>query len=185
MAESIAQSTPPSTEDPHAKLVRVQEEIAQLVAHNHERLPRELAENLGAIYARYSSRHQDSIIDQIRTLLEEACQKKIYVPAEFIFFDMGVRGYKNDRHELNALRACLHAKSVKVVLFFATNRLFRKSYRSLQFVVEQVVERGIRALFVKSGVDTADAKRWRSLLNMHAMMDDAPSSSRVRRPIPS
>jgi len=86
---------------------------------------------------------------------------------------------------LNALRACLHAKSVKVVLFFATNRLFRKSYRSLQFVVEQVVERGIRALFVKSGVDTADAKRWRSLLNMHAMMDDAPSSSRVRRPIPS
>ena len=128
MAESIAQSTPPSTEDPHAKLVRVQEEIAQLVAHNHERLPRELAENLGAIYARYSSRHQDSIIDQIRTLLEEACQKKIYVPAEFIFFDMGVRGYKNDRHGLNALRACLHAKSVKVVLFFATNRLFRKSY---------------------------------------------------------
>ncbi len=61
---------------------------------------------------------------------------------------------------------------MKAALFFATNRLFRKNYRSLQFVEEQIVERGIRAVFVKSGVDTADVKKWRSLLNMHAMMDE-------------
>ncbi len=48
----------------------------------------------------------------------------------------------------------------------------RKTYKALQFVEEQVVERGIRCLFVKSGVDSADASRWRMLLQIHAMTDE-------------
>jgi hypothetical protein len=57
-------------------------------------------------------------------------------------------------------------------LVFTTNRLFRKTYKALQFVEEEVVERGIRCLFIKSGVDSADEKRWRTLLHIHAMTDE-------------
>ena len=62
-------------------------------------------------------------------------------------------GFKNDREGLNALRDCLDREAARVVFFFATNRLFRKTYRSLAFVEEQVVDRGLRAVFVRSGVD--------------------------------
>ena len=151
---------------------RTEDEIRTLVAEYHARLPRDQAIALGAAYARYSSRFQDSIVDQIRTLLDDALRKKVFIPFEYIFIDLGVRGAKSDRPGLNGLRECLAAKAVQLVFFFATNRLFRKTYRSLEFVVEQIVERGIRAVFVKSGVDTEDSKRWQTLLNMHAMMDE-------------
>jgi DNA invertase Pin-like site-specific DNA recombinase len=59
-----------------------------------------------------------------------------------------------------------------VLLVFATNRLYRKAYKSLQFVEEEVVERGGRCIFVKSGIDTADGDRWRGWMQIHAMMDE-------------
>ncbi|MDB5308826.1 MAG: Recombinase [Gemmataceae bacterium] len=155
-----------------AKLQRTGDEVRHLVGEFHARLPRDQAVALGAAYARYSSRFQDSIVDQFRTIFDDALRKRIFIPIEFVFFDLGVRGAKADRPGLNGLRECLAAKAVRVAFFFSTNRLFRKTYRSLQFVEEQVVERGVRAVFVKSGVDTADGKRWRGLLNMHAMMDE-------------
>src|SRR5690349_15472343 len=111
-------------------------EIARLVADYHARLPRDQAAALGAAYGRYSSRYQDSVLDQIRTILEDALRKRVFIPLEFVFFDLAVRGAKADRPGLNALRACLAARSVGVVFFFSTNRLFRKTYRSLQFVEE-------------------------------------------------
>jgi site-specific DNA recombinase len=55
---------------------------------------------------------------------------------------------------------------------FATNRLFRKVYLTLQFVEQTVVENGIRCVFVKSGVDTANKDQWQSHLHMRAMMDE-------------
>ena len=51
------------------------------------------------------------------------------MPLEFVFYDLGIRGFKSDRDGLNGLRKCLQSKSVEVVFFFATNRLFRKTYR--------------------------------------------------------
>ena len=36
----------------------------------------------------------------------------------------------------------------------------------------QIVDRGKRRVFIKSGVDTADQRRWRQLLQMHAIMDE-------------
>src|SRR5206468_3758113 len=146
--------------------------IRSLVAGFHAQLTRQQATALGAPYARYSSRYQDSIVDQIRTIFTDAVRKSVFIPLEYVFFDLAVRGCESDREGLNALRACLDRKDATVVFFFATNRLFRKTYRSLQFVEEQVVEKGARAVFGKSGVDTADGKRWRSLLNMHASMDE-------------
>jgi len=154
------------------KLQRTLSEIRQLVAEFHALLPREKGEAIGAAYARFSTRFQDSIVDQIRAIFADAVRKRIFIPLENVFFDLGVRGCKSDRVGLNQLRGCLDRKAAKVVFFFATNRLFRKVYRSLQFVEEQVVDRGLRAVFVKSGVDTADTRRWRGMLTMNAMMDE-------------
>ncbi len=96
----------------------------------------------GAIYARYSSRYQHSIADQVRGCLQAATQQGIFVPREYVFFDLAVRGAK------------------------------QPAPRSLQFVEEEVAGRGIRCLFVRSGVDTADEKRWRLLLNHYASIDE-------------
>lgn len=155
-----------------AKAAHTQAEVGRLVAEAHKRLPRDQAEHIGAIYARYSTRHQDSVADQVRTLLADAVQKRVFVPLEHVYYDMGVRGVKDSRDGLDALRRCLRAKAARVVFFFSTNRLFRKTHRALQFVEEEIVEQGARAVFVKSGVDTANGKRWRALYGMHAAMDE-------------
>lgn len=163
---------PDVADERQARRNRSWDEIRQIVAEAHALLPRHEAQAVGAAYARYSSRYQDSVADQIRTIVTDAVRKGIFIPLENVFLDLAVRGVKYDRPGLNDLRACLGRKDVRVVFFFATNRLFRKTYRSLQFVEEEVVEKGVRAVFVKSGVDTADGKRWRGLLSMHAMMDE-------------
>jgi DNA invertase Pin-like site-specific DNA recombinase len=127
---------------------------------------------VGSIYARYSSRYQDSIADQVRKCYAAAVKEGIFVPRDFVCYDLAVRGVKAQRAGLGRLRALLEGKAVGASLFFATNRLFRKTYQALQFVEEEVVERGIRAIFAHSGVDTRDADRWRLLLQLHAMMDE-------------
>lgn len=152
---------------------RVEKELDQIVQEAHAQLPREQAQQIGALYARYSTKHQDSILDQIRSLLEAAVRQHIFVPREYIFFDMAISGCRERRPGLDGLRAILAKHAVQILLVFATNRLYRKTYRSLQFVEEEVVERGIRCQFVKSGIDTADEQRWRMMLQFHAMMDEA------------
>ena len=147
-------------------------EIDQLAAQFHAQLPRDRARAVGAIYARYSSRFQHSIVDQVRTLFEAAVRQEIYVPSEHVCFDQAVRGYKDRRPGLQRLRTLLPTGAVQVLLVFTTNRLYRKTYKALQFVEEEVVERGIRCLFVKSGIDSGDEKRWRMLLQINAMTDE-------------
>ena len=147
-------------------------EVDQLVAEHHARLPRNRSTSVGGIYARYSTRFQDSIADQVRSLLEEAEQRGIFVPREYVFFDLATRGYKDRRQGLNELRTALAEGKLAVLLVFATNRLYRKAYKSLQFVEEEVVERGGRCIFVNSGIDTADGDRWRAWMQFHAMMDE-------------
>ena len=147
-------------------------QIDQLAAEFHARLPRERAQAVAAIYARYSSQKQDSIVDQVRTLFEFAVAQRIFVPRDFVCFDAGIRGAKDRRPDLDRLRSILAGESVDVLLVFSTNRLFRKTYKALQFIEEEVVERGIRCVFVKAGVDTADRNRWQTLLHIHAMQDE-------------
>jgi site-specific DNA recombinase len=148
------------------------QEIDQLVAEFHHQFPRELAKSIGAIYARYSSRFQHSIVDQVRSLLEKAVDERIFIPRENICFDQGVRGSRERRAGLQQIRALLESKAIQALLVFTTNRLFRKTHKALQFVEEEVVERGVRCLFVKSGVDSADKKRWLMLLQINAMTDE-------------
>jgi site-specific DNA recombinase len=113
-----------------------------------------------------------SIADQVRRCYEAAVKEGIFVPRDFVCYDLAVRGLKAQRAGLDRVRALLEGKAVRAVLFFATNRLFRRTYKALQFVEEEVVERGIRAIFAHSAVDTQDADRWRMLLQFHAMMDE-------------
>ena len=146
-------------------------EIDAIVAEFHLLLPRSTAKTIGAIYARYSTRFQDSAADQVRTIMAVAIKEGIFVPREYVFFDLAVRGCKNRRQGLDALREILPKKKVSVVLFFATNRLFRKVYRTLEFVEQAVQQWGIRCIFCTSNVDTSDTDRWEMLLQMHSMMD--------------
>jgi site-specific DNA recombinase len=152
---------------------RTGREIDDLAVEYHARLPRHESQGTGAIYARYSSKFQDSITDQVRSVFEAAVARRIFIPREFVFFDSAIRGYKERRPGLDQLRLVLARKGVDVLLVFATSRLFRKTYKALQFVEEEVVERGIRCMFVTSGVDTADGDRWRMLLNLNSFTDEA------------
>jgi site-specific DNA recombinase len=147
-------------------------EIGEIAAEFHARLDRESAQGVGAIYARYSTRYQQSIGDQVRTLFEEAKREQLYIPLENVFFDTATKGYSSRRPGLIKLRNALDRKQLDVLLVFATNRLFRKTYKSLQFVEEELVERGVRCIFVKSNIDTADEKRWRFVLQIYSAMDE-------------
>ncbi|MHB1035510.1 MAG: recombinase family protein [Pirellulales bacterium] len=153
-------------------LAKTQREVERIAAEFHARLPRSEATAIGAVYCRYSTRFQDSVGDQVRVILQDAERRRIFVPLEHICFDLGVKGYKNNRAGLNQLRDILETKAAGIALFFSTNRLFRKIHHSLQFVEEKIVERGLRAIFVKNGVDTEDKKSWRSLLTFNATMDE-------------
>jgi hypothetical protein len=106
----------------------------QIAAEAHVKLPRSAAQSIGAIYVRFSTLFQDSAVDQIRALYDFAVENKIFVPREYVYFDLGVLGYTSKRDALDQLRAVLAAKKVKVLLLFATNRLFRKLYLSVAFV---------------------------------------------------
>lgn len=154
-------------------LEKTNRDIDTIVQEFHAKLPRENAKGIGAVYARYSSRFQDSLADQIRTLFEAAYQLGIYVAREQVYFDMAVRGYQDRRPGLAALRLAIDQKQFDTFLVFATSRLFRRTYKALQFVEEQLVERGIRAIFVKSGIDTADGDKWRTTFQLFAALDEA------------
>ena len=72
-------------------------EVQEIVAEFHDRLPRQLAKAIGAVYCRCSTRFQDSITDQLRMILEDAVRRGIFVPLEYVSFDLAVRNYKNQR----------------------------------------------------------------------------------------
>lgn len=67
------------------KLVeKTNREIDAIVQEFHEKLPREKAKGIGGTYARYSSRFQNSIADQVRTVFEAAYQLGIFIPREYV-----------------------------------------------------------------------------------------------------
>lgn len=77
----------------------------RIVAAFHAKMPRKRAAAVGAIYCRYSTRHQDSIVDQVRKILEDAVRRKVFIPREHVFFDLAVRGYKSQRAGLDHVRS--------------------------------------------------------------------------------
>ena len=124
------------------------------------------------IYARFSTRFQASIGDQVRACYEAAVVRGLFVSVDQVCFDLAVRGSKAEREGLGRAQQLIEGGGVAAFLAFTTNRLHRKMHRCLKFVEEELVERNVRAIFPKSGVDTADVKRWKMLLSFHAMMDE-------------
>ena len=138
----------------------------------NRRTPRRAArkKRRGCVYARFSTRFQHSIDDQVRKCRDWAAANNVEVSDRHVFADAAVSGKTHKRHAFRAMLDALERDEVEVVITFATNRLFRKLYRSLQFVEEEVVDRGKRCVFVAQNIDTAQ-DFWRQLLSTFATHD--------------
>ncbi|MCE9532801.1 MAG: recombinase family protein [Planctomycetes bacterium] len=169
-----------SKEEIEAERRRLQEEVEkaidEVVAEMHASLPRHRAKSVGVAYARYSTEFQHSIGDQIRGIFESAIKLGIFIPREHIFYDLAVPGCKERRPGLDQVRAVLARNAARVLLVFTTNRLFRKNYKCMKFVEEEIVGKGLRCIFVRTGIDTDESDRWRLPLQMHAIVDEMTST---------
>jgi len=132
---------------------------------------------IAAIYARYSTRFQDSIEDQLRECREWANENGYDVPDHLVFRDEAKRGGSSNRSGLQALQQAIEQGGIDAVVIFATSRLFRKTYRALRFVHEEIVERGIRGVFVKSAIDTDDKDDWEMRLHVLSLVDEYQAKS--------
>jgi len=76
------------------------------------------------------------------------------------------------RDGLERAKAILHSRQAQTLLVFKVSRLLRTGYKSFQFVNEEVVEEGLRAVSTSQGIDTRDEKTWKALMYLHGMMDE-------------
>jgi len=157
-------------------LEATQREVDAIVAEFHNRLPRAAAKRIGMIYARYSTKLQSSVPAQVRAMYEAAVREGTFVPRELVFFDLAVKGYRDNRPGLNGLKEALAGKRGSSLLVFGTNRLFRKAHRAVRFVEEEIVEQGIRCYFLQQNLDTAANKDWRMHLMIQAAIDENGTS---------
>ena len=100
------------------KLENAGREIDQIHDDYLARLVRKPGQVAGSVYCRYSTRFQHSIGDQVRAILQHALLLDIYVPRELIFFDLAVRGFKQNRYGLNQLEVALRQKNRRHFCFF-------------------------------------------------------------------
>ncbi len=95
---------------PEELRARTSNEIDELYCWYLSHMSRDEAISIGAAYARYSTQHQESIVDQLRKILEHAIKLRIFVLREYIFFDTAVTGKKRRRIGLSAAEDVLRAK---------------------------------------------------------------------------
>jgi DNA invertase Pin-like site-specific DNA recombinase len=127
---------------------------------------------IATIYTRYSTKHQNSTADQVRACVQYAAGHGMYVPPELICADEGVKGYKISREGLDRLKAILKSRQAAVLLVYKASRLFRQAWAGYLLIQQEVVEKGLRAVSVSQGIDTADGKSWKLPLQVHGLMDD-------------
>ncbi|WP_345325790.1 recombinase family protein, partial [Novipirellula rosea] len=128
--------------------------------------------DIGTIYSRFSTKLQHSTDDQVRENIQWAAKNHIYVPSELISLDEGVKGKRMQRAGLDRTKAILRSRQAKVLLVYKASRLFRQAGKGYQFINEEVVEEGLRAVSVSQGIDTNDRKTWKLQLQIHGIMDD-------------
>ncbi|WP_430454371.1 recombinase family protein [Rhodopirellula europaea] len=128
--------------------------------------------DIGTIYSRFSTKLQHSTDDQVRENIQWAAKNRIYVPPEFISVDEGVKGKRTRRAGLDRAKAILSQRLAEVLLVYKASRLFRQAGKGYQFINEEVVEEGLRAVSVSQGIDTNDRKTWKLQLQIHGIMDD-------------
>ncbi len=127
---------------------------------------------IGTIYSQFSTMLQHSTDDQVRENIQWAAKNRIYVPPELISVDEGVKGKRIQRAGLDRTVAILRLRSAKVLIVYKASRLFRQAGKGYQFINEEVVEEGLRAVSVSQGIDTNDRKTWKLQLQIHGIMDD-------------
>ncbi|TWU40059.1 hypothetical protein Q31b_34030 [Novipirellula aureliae] len=127
---------------------------------------------IGTIYSRFSTKLQNSTDDQVRECIQWAAKNSIYVPPELISVDEAAKGRSVRREGLNRTKTILNKHLAKVLLVFKASRLFRQAGKGFQFINEEVVEEGLRAVSVSQGIDTGDRKTWKLQLQIHGLMDD-------------
>lgn len=127
---------------------------------------------VGTIYSRFSTKLQHSTDDQVRENIQWAAKNRIYVPSELISVDEGVKGKRMQRAGLDRTVAILRSRLAKVLIVYKASRLFRQAGKGYQFINEEVVEEGLRAVSVSQGIDTNDRKTWKLQLQIHGIMDD-------------
>ena len=130
------------------------------------------AYEIGTIYSRFSTKLQHSTEDQVRECIQWAARNRIYVPPELISVDEWVKGKQIQRAGLDRTKAILGERLAKVLLVYKASRLFRQAGKGYQFINEDVVEEGLRAVIVSQGIDTNDLKTWKLQLQFHGIMDD-------------
>jgi DNA invertase Pin-like site-specific DNA recombinase len=127
---------------------------------------------IAVVLSRFSSKLQHSTRAQVQHTVEYAGHHKMYVPPEFICVDEAEKGRRVRRDGLNRAKAILHNRQAQTLLVFKVSRLLRTGYKSFQFVNEEVVEEGLRAVSTSQGIDTRDEKTWKALMYLHGMMDE-------------
>ena len=128
--------------------------------------------NGGALYARESSRYQDSVPAQVRGMLQQALEKGIYIAREHIFFDIAIRGSKRHRNGLDQATAVVRDTDNKILVVFKTNRLYRKMYRALEYVDRLTATWEARVVFVRDNLDSAAPDYQAIKLQLLAMLDE-------------
>lgn len=154
-------------------------EIIKMWEDFNKALPRHKAKQIGALYARYSSKYQNSILDQVREALEAALENSIHVPFENIFFDLAISGRKSRRPGLQDLERCISQKKTQVLLVFTTNRLYRKARKALGFIEWAVDEMNVRCIFVRNYIDSGKNERWKRYLQFLCLFDEFASEMYV------
>jgi hypothetical protein len=127
---------------------------------------------VATIYSRYSSKQQHSTDDQVRECIAFAASHGMYVPPELISIDEAVKGYRRRRAGLDRLKTILRERQATVLLVFKVSRLFRQANMGYRLFQEEIVEEGLRAISVSQNIDTAEAKSWKIVTQLHGIMDD-------------
>ncbi|QEG24785.1 recombinase family protein [Mariniblastus fucicola] len=154
-------------------------EVASVYQEFYQEMQKLKGKTPGALYARYSSRFQDSIASQIRALLVFAVANQIYISIDQIFFDVAVRGSKANREGLQKVEKTLESGKASVLLVLKTNRLYRKTYRSLHWIDRAVKRWEARLIFVKDHLDSSERDFDGIRLQMAAVLDEHGARAHV------
>lgn len=127
---------------------------------------------IGTIYSRCYLKVQQSKEDQVREVIQWAAKDRIYIPPEFICVDESAEGKRTKRDGLVRANAILREGLATVLLAYEASRLFRQAGKTLNFIEEEVVEKGLRAVIVSQRIDTDDRKAWKMQLQIHSVMAD-------------
>ena len=126
-----------------------------------------------AVYARYSTRFQDSIEDQLRCCLEKAGSLGLAVGQGLIFADRGVSGRRDRRPGYQGLIQAIENGQVDTLIVMSTHRLHRKLHKALQFVAQYLEPRKIRFISETQGIDSHDnPDHWKAFVSFHGIFDE-------------